>query len=205
MILGTIMGLVFSTANLGTKMIPVFIAAITAWWKLPFKWIGTKIWYLHNKGKNTNRWSLLYQQLGLMEDESKKRDFSVNEKIDRIIIGQKNTRELADIIYWESDTNGNVEYVSPELCEKLSCPSREFKRKKWYGLICRDDRDRIIKAWEESIKNASLFSEDFRFRSCECDEELKVNARAIHNTDQEGFLINSVVKFKILHDALLPQ
>jgi hypothetical protein len=199
----------FNTATGILTFIALVIGTATGWWSIPFKVFGrpiilTKIWWRHRKNKEATNWSALYIQLDEYQKENRLRHDEVSKKIDRIIINQKITRELAGIVYWESDSLGNVYYVCPELCEILRCGSKDFKRKSWYGLVVNDDRDRIVKLYEESIHNVGLFVEEFRFRCCDCEDEIKVLARLTHTIDAEGKLIDSVMSFKILAADLMP-
>lgn len=122
----------------------------------------------------------------------------LNEKIDCLIIGQRNTRELADIIYWEGNEKGEVTYVCPELCDYLSCDANQIKKYSWVGLIAEHDRQRIYKSYLQSIETVSFFREEFEFRGCDNKTFIKVSAYTIHNKDADGKLKNSVTRFKIL-------
>jgi len=100
-------------------------------------------------------------------------------------IGQRNSLDLMDIAYWESDADGRVIYVSVAMCEIIGCTQIDILDSSWMGLIDSDDRDRVIKEWAESVKYASEFNCTYNYRRPDGYLQ-KVQAIAIHHKNNLG-------------------
>jgi PAS domain S-box-containing protein len=100
-------------------------------------------------------------------------------------IGQRNSLDLMDIAYWESDSQGRVTYVSVAMCEILGCTQIDILDSSWMGLIDHQDRERVIKEWADSVKYASEFNCTYNYKRPDGYFQ-KVQAIAIHHKNEKG-------------------
>jgi PAS domain S-box-containing protein len=100
-------------------------------------------------------------------------------------IGQRNSLDLMDIAYWESDNSGRVTYVSVAMCEIIGCTQIDILDSSWMGLIDSVDRDRVSKEWGESVKYASEFNCTYNYKRPDGTFQ-KVQAIAIHHKNNSG-------------------
>jgi PAS domain S-box-containing protein len=119
-----------------------------------------------------------------------KRLGSIDNQLVDLKIGQRNTLDLMDIAYWESDNEGRVTYVSVAMCEILGCTQIDILDSSWMGLIDSEDRSRVIHEWSESVKFASEFNCTYNYRRPDGQYQ-RVQAVAIHHKNNDGKVDNT--------------
>lgn len=116
-------------------------------------------------------------------------------EIDKTLVAmklrQRNSSEILDVANWESDKDGRVEYVSTALCDLVGRTSASLMDFRWQAYIHPEDRDRITKEWSESIKSGGEFNSFYRYIKADGAVQ-KVRGKAIHNTDENGNVMNSL-------------
>lgn len=193
------------TLDLIIKILELAIIPFFIWL---FKWVNRK--YEHfkkgreavsNAQRETNL--MLLSELKAIKDQVQPNGGkSLNDKITLMSIkfehsfeelktGQRNTREIMDLAIWESDYEGRVNYVSIALCELIGCTQTDALDNSWIGLIDTQDRDRVVKEWTDSVRNASEFNSTYNYRKNDGSYQ-KVKAVAIHNKDERGKVANTL-------------
>lgn len=178
-----------------------------------------KRWYLHwRAGRDTFRVGVV----GAMDEMRKQLESiksqvnpnggtSLNDKVSQILKHQgeidailsdlkqeqRVQRDVLGILYWENDANGRVTYVGANLTEQLNCNPGQILGRSWIGLIDDPDKERVIRGYNLSIENASIFRAQFTFVGCD-GQKMQVKAIARHNKDREQKLVNSLVIFTII-------
>lgn len=182
-------------------------ASLFAIWKGTKKW--RKRWYNHYIAGRTARYDLLNAKLDKITHQlypnggSSLNDMITQVKSEMVIQkamildikeGQRITREVLDMIHWESDDKGRVTWVSTNLCDLLNCNQNQILGTSWTGMVSNEDRRRIFDAWKFSVENASYFKEEFDFINSD-GEKVRVRATTRHTKDEKQKLIKSLVRF----------
>lgn len=115
----------------------------------------------------------------------------IDKKLIELKVRQRNGSEILDVANWESDSDGRVEYVSTALCDLLGRSSSSLMDNKWTAYLHPEDKDRVVKEWNESVKSAGDFNSVYRFIKSDGGIQ-KVNGKAIHNTDEAGKVMNGL-------------
>lgn len=106
-------------------------------------------------------------------------------------VRQRNASEILDIAYWESDSEGRTVFVSTALCDMIGRTSSTLMDFRWSAYLVVEDRDRVMKEWNESVRSAGEFNSVYSYVKSN-GEVQKVNGRAIHNIGSDGKVLNSL-------------
>ena len=129
----------------------------------------------------TNGGSSLKDDIVRLSDGMKE----VNIRLDGITVEQRINREIMEVANWESNSEGQVTYVSTALCEIIGCTQMDLLHNSWIGFVDAADRKRVVTEWRESIENASEYNCIYNFRKTDGMLQ-KVKAVAIHVKDEKG-------------------
>lgn len=67
----------------------------------------------------------------------------------------------ANIIGWESDTEGRTIWVSPAVCELSGRSEKDFLGHSWRALVQGKDRDKVFREWDAAIREKRAFIMEF--------------------------------------------
>ena len=110
---------------------------------------------------------------------------NMDVRLDGITVEQRINREIMEVANWESDSEGKVTYVSTALCEIIGCTQIDLLHNSWIGFVSTEDRQRVVREWQESVQNASEYNCIYNFKRTDGTYQ-KVKAIAIHVKDEEG-------------------
>jgi PAS domain S-box-containing protein len=99
------------------------------------------------------------------------RDITEQRKAEeQIVKNEKLFRDLASnvpVAIFQTDSQGSCNYVNEEWVKYAGMPPEEAKGFGWVNAIHPDDRERVVKEWEESSKSGNEFISQFRFQDKE--------------------------------------
>jgi len=104
---------------------------------------------------------------------------NIEFRLDGIEENQKMSMNLQNISYWVSDTDGRCIYASPALCKLMGRSESEIIGNNWMALLHKDDKDRVVEAWEFSVENKTPFDEIYTIKTGN-NEWVKVWGVAFH-------------------------
>ena len=104
---------------------------------------------------------------------------NINTRLNGIEESQYVSLNLLGISFWISSETGECVYASTNLCKLLGRNESELLGNNWVAWIVVEDRERIFKSWEFSIKNKSAFDEYYTFKRADGKKQ-KVWGLAFH-------------------------
>ena len=75
-------------------------------------------------------------------------------------------RSLADFTpvgVYLNDAQGNAIYINKKCAELVGVPAEEALNFNWIPFLHPDDRERMVSAWEDAVKNSSKFHLEYRW------------------------------------------
>ena len=197
-----------------TALVPIIMAAIIAFVKKKYKKYKESRNEFRNYQLAQNK--LIFQKLDEIKSEFRTNGGStvkddlmslkdnlthINTRLDSITIEQRINREIMDIANWESDSEGQIKYVSTALCDIIGCTQSELLDSSWVGFVDTADRKRVFDEWMESVKMASEFNTTFHYKKPNGTFQ-KVKAVAIHIKDNRGRVRESLGRVTILGEPI---
>lgn len=98
---------------------------------------------------------------------------------------QRNMLNAQGVAFLEWDAKASCTYASPALQMLIGQPEQKIKGIGWVTLLADEDQDRILKAWNFSYQNLTVFDEIYSFKTA-TGKMVKVHSLAFHNKDEHG-------------------
>ncbi len=86
---------------------------------------------------------------------------------------------------YQTDVNGNCTYVNEIWCELVGLSKERSLGRGWSEALHPEDRDRITKAWHESVASGKAWNDEYRFLSAN-GETIWVHGFALPARNEEG-------------------
>ncbi|MEY2440479.1 MAG: hypothetical protein QOI34_1864, partial [Verrucomicrobiota bacterium] len=84
--------------------------------------------------------------------------------------GEMQSRALIDAIphqIWSGPADGTVDYCNDRWRTYVGLEQEDFRGDGWQSMIHPDDRDRVVKAWQESVTNGRPYEQEERHRGAD--------------------------------------
>ncbi|MGA1262571.1 MAG: sensor domain-containing protein [Prochlorothrix sp.] len=91
----------------------------------------------------------------------------------------------APVGIFRSNRAGNCIYVNETCCEIMGLTPDQCYGLGWTQVLHPDDRDRVLRQWQQSLENHSLFQEEYRFLRLD-HSVVWVYGQAIFEMDSQG-------------------
>lgn len=89
---------------------------------------------------------------------------------------------------FRADVRGDYTFVNESWCAMANVEPGEAMGAGWVRAVHPEDRDRVVRLWEQTVKEGWPFEADFRF--CDSDgEAFRVRSRAVADKDDSGAVV----------------
>jgi len=152
---------------------------------------GTVAWF---RKLNTAIAEVSYDSGGSMKDMISQATAQLWELAKEIAIlktGQSSIIAILDLPVWYSDSEGKITDVSAAMCDLCECTKEELLDLSGRGIVAEFDRERVVKAWEESVKYASEFTLEHSIHLNNGYFQ-KIKPVVVHQKDHLGKVVSSI-------------
>ncbi|HEX4543493.1 MAG TPA: MEDS domain-containing protein, partial [Candidatus Acidoferrum sp.] len=83
---------------------------------------------------------------------------------------EKDTRALIDTIpqqIWSGPADGTLDFCNERLRSYIGLSLEELQGDGWQSMLHPDDRDRVLRAWRESVENGTPYEQEERHRGAD--------------------------------------
>lgn len=134
---------------------------------------------------------------GSLKDAVVKGFKDLSERLDSIEQDAKISLNMKNIAYWISNSAGQCIYASPELCKIIGRPQEQILGNGWTGWIIPEERERIYKEWNFSIKKNTVFDEIYTYAHDD-GTKIKVNGLCFHKINKIGEYTGSLGRIEVV-------
>lgn len=131
---------------------------------------------------------------------------SIKDKIDNIdssliLVSERLRAFLSDTIdaHFETDAKGLCTRVNRTYTRLVERGTSEILGNGWHNCIYQEDRENVIKAWEDAVKEKRELSINFRFET-PSGKVIPVRGTSYKMTNDKGEVIGYLGKLKVVRE-----
>ena len=106
------------------------------------------------------------------------------------------------VVVWSADADGHIDYASPALAQLFGLEPKDSEGGGWLSMVHPDDRDRLGRAWDDSVKTGSSY--EVRLRARQPDGSYRwCLSRAVPSRNNAGFITGWFGMGLDIHDQVV--
>lgn len=119
----------------------------------------------------------------------------------QLMAEQRHKALISDLEYgtWETNSEGDVVWVNRTLCRITGRTPPEILGHGWVNMIATEDRERVHKEWDESIKDKREFEMEYKYATPD-GGRVRVLARTVKMISASGKILGFIGLVKKLDD-----